>query len=329
MSSVRHNFLLAAVLALAGFSGQALAESGGRTDWSWLTSSLAAAHRANFSGTFVYQHGNRVETSRLIHLVEPGGEYSHLESLDGPHRELVSHGKQTWYLLDDRQAVRMVKQGERRAFPDVLPEHLADLSQRYLIVEAERVRIAGYDTQAVIFQPRDALRYARKVWIHRDSGVVLKAATLNEKNAVVEQYAFTQLELGGNPDRSWLASSNALIQAAGGQAAANWQMLPESAGWVVDQLPAGFARVAELRRQLRDKQPPTLQMVFSDGLAGVSVFVDVARGDEAESNGLSSHGAVNLYRRLLADGSFRITVVGDAPPRTVMQIAESVRYAGQ
>ena len=314
---------------MAGFASPVQAESLSRPDWSWLTNSVAAAHRANFSGTFVYQHGNRVETSRLTHLIEPSGEYSHLESLDGPHRELVSRGKQTWYVLDDRQAVRLAKQGERRAFPDVLPEHLADLTQRYLVVEAERVRIAGYDTQAVIFQPRDALRYARKVWIHRESGVVLKAATLNEKGAVVEQYAFTQLELGGNLDRDWVASSNALIQAAGQQEAANWQMLPDSAGWVVDQLPAGFRRVAELRRQLRDKQPPTLQMVFSDGLAGISVFVDVARGDEADSNGLSSHGAVNLYRRVLADGSFRITVVGDAPPRAVMQIAESVRYAGQ
>jgi sigma-E factor negative regulatory protein RseB len=63
-------------------------------------------------------------------------------------------------------------------------------------------------------------------------------------------------------------------------------------------------------------------MVYSDGLATVSVYVEQLPAPEDAFNGLSTMGAVNAYGRLLE--GHQITVVGEVPPVTVELIARSV-----
>src|SRR5215831_4498352 len=60
----------------------------------WLTRAATAARELNYVGTIVYQHGNYVETSRLVHLFDAGEEYDKLVNLEGPPREVIrSHGE--------------------------------------------------------------------------------------------------------------------------------------------------------------------------------------------------------------------------------------------
>ena len=99
-----------------------------------------------------------------------------------------------------------------------------------------------------------------------------------------------------------------------------------ASGWRVDALPDGFKKIAEVRRQLRGKDAPVIQMVFSDGLAGISVFIEKSDSDEDDHEGLSSQGVIQVYSKLI-NGQL-ITVVGEVPPRTVMQVADSVRNGG-
>src|SRR5574340_152388 len=103
--------------------------------------------------------------------------------------------------------VQVGSQQRRNRFPSLLPDQLSALSANYQVKEVGTERVAGYNTQAILFQPKDSSRYAHKIWVHTDSGLLLKAAVLGDKNQLVEQYAFTQLQIGGNVDRSWLKSS--------------------------------------------------------------------------------------------------------------------------
>ena len=41
----------------------------------WLKVVAFAAHQTDYSGVFVYQYGNHVETSRITHVVETDREY--------------------------------------------------------------------------------------------------------------------------------------------------------------------------------------------------------------------------------------------------------------
>ena len=301
----------------------------------WLKTVAFAAHQTDYTGVFVYQYDNRVETSRITHFVEAGGEYEKVESLDGPKREIIRHHGKVWNYHNHKMVQIDSHQG-RGGFPSLLPSQLTLLGSNYQAKLAGIERVAGYDAQAIVFQPRDSLRYTRKFWVHTDSGLLLKAAVLTEKNKVVEQYAFSQLQIGGKIDRSWLKravipelrdkdvhhhgdiSSSSLRVHKGG--------IRINSGWVVDAMPVGFQKILEIQRLMHGNHAPVIQIVFSDGFSAVSIFIEPDDGDEDDVEGLSSRGAVNIYHKVVY--GHLITVVGEVPPRTVMRVFDSVRHNG-
>lgn len=312
-----------AVLSLLLFVGNACAE-GRQVSLDWLKTLSFAGHQTDYSGVFVYQYGNRVETSRITHVVEADGEYEKLECLDGPKREIIRHNGHVWE-FHNHKMVRTSSQG-RGKFPSLLPEQLSALSANYQASQVGVERVAGYDAQVILFQPRDNLRYAHKLWAHNVSGLLLKASVLDDKKQPVEQYTFTQLQIGDGVDRSWIKSTPAMsaqAHARGENAAGG---VPVNSGWVVDALPAGFRKTMEIQRPMRGRHAPVTQLVYSDGLSAISVFVEPDDDDEDDANGLSSRGAMNLYHKLV--NGHLITVVGEVPARTVMQVGDSLRNNG-
>jgi sigma-E factor negative regulatory protein RseB len=292
----------------------------------WLKVVAFAAHQTDYSGVFVYQYGNHVESSRITHVVEADGEYEKLESLDGPRREIVRHDGRVWCLINQKME-QMDSRQVRKMFPALLPEQLSALSENYEARQVGTERVAGYNTQVIMFRPRDTLRYVHKMWAHTDSGLLLKAAVLGDKNQLIEQYAFTQLQIGGDIDRAWIS-----------EAVKNHERQPDiisgqlkggvsiNSGWVVDALPAGFKKTMEIERPMRGKSNPVTQIVYSDGLGAISVFIEHDDRSEDSQPGLISRGAVNLRHKAI--GKHLVTVVGEVPPRTVMQVLDSIRYNG-
>ncbi|MFZ5522940.1 MAG: MucB/RseB C-terminal domain-containing protein [Pseudomonadota bacterium] len=303
----------------------------------WLKTVAFAGHQTDYTGVFVYQYDNRVETSRITHLAEADGEYEKIESLDGPRREIVRHHGQVWSYINHKMVQVDSHQGHGR-FPSLLPDQLSRLGLNYQPKQAGTERVAGYDAQVIVFQPKDNLRYTHKIWVHTDSGLLLKAAVLTDKNQVVEQYAFTQLQIGGKIDRSWMSKTAASARKQGLSAGASGSELPEpgntgkpvaptSSGWVADAIPPGFQKTMEILRPMHGKHAPVTQIVYTDGLSAISIFIEPDDGDEDDVTGLSSRGAVNLYHKV--SDSHLITVVGEVPPRTVMQVFDSVRFNGK
>jgi sigma-E factor negative regulatory protein RseB len=78
-------------------------------------------------------------------------------------------------------------------------------------------------------------------------------------------------------------------------------------------------------RTLPGAEHPVEHMVYSDGLASVSVFVEPAEATDKELSGLSRMGAAHAFT-LILDGQ-QITAVGEVPPITVERIARSLRAA--
>jgi sigma-E factor negative regulatory protein RseB len=298
-----------------------------QTPANWLEIAAFAGHQTDYNGVFVYQFDNRVETSNIIHVTEANGEYEKLESLDGPRREIIRHDGQLWS-YNNHKMVQVGSRHERSGFPSLLPEQLSALSLNYQARLLGVERVAGYNAQVILFQPRDNLRYSHKIWVHTDSGLLLKAAVLGDKNKVVEQYAFTQLQIGGKIDRAWVKDCDAM--GAHGKVTSketNSDITDTNSGWVADMLPSGFKKTMEIMRRMHGKHAPVTQIVYSDGLSAISIFIEPNDEDEDDVDGLSSRGAVNLYHRVMDQNL--ITVVGEVPPRTVMQVLDSVRYNGK
>jgi sigma-E factor negative regulatory protein RseB len=342
--------LISFVILSFGLVSNASADPSWQSGMRWLETMAFAAHQTNYTGTFIYQYGSQVETSRITHVVDRNGEHGRLERLDGKRLEIIRNNDQVWCYVGDHKVRVQPYQGGRE-FPALLPEQLTLLNQNYQVkLEPGDDRVAGFHAHAILIKPRDSLRYIHKVWAHNDSGLLLKAEVLNDRGDVIEQYAFTQLSIGGNIDRSWITKGppgndspkqsvtsetstfrthrephqNELPQITH-EFPVGAKVVPVNSGWRVDGLPPGFKKIAEVSRQIHGKNGPVIQMVYSDGLAGISIFIEKSDHDEDDHPNLFSQGIIQVYSKPVDD--HLVTVVGEVPPQTVMQVADSVRYA--
>ncbi|MDP1635557.1 MAG: MucB/RseB C-terminal domain-containing protein, partial [Gallionellaceae bacterium] len=235
------------------------------------------------------------------------------------------------WLFSNGQRLRAERRQFRKIFPSLLPEQITALNENYSVRQEEEGEVAGYHAHTVVFQPRDGLRYTRKMWAHSDSGLLLKAAVLDRHGYIIEQHAFVQLTINGDFDRSWIIRETAPTEEADLQlrlsSLPQSDQVPEVVDWQVDFLPSGFKKIASMRRTFRENQEPVIHMVFSDGLAGISVFVEKVSGMSHFHSGLAGQGATHVYNRMVDDSM--VTVIGEVPARTVILVAESVRYAGR
>ncbi|MCE2998904.1 MAG: MucB/RseB C-terminal domain-containing protein [Betaproteobacteria bacterium] len=286
----------------------------------------AASRKVNYSGTFVYNQGGQTETSRIAHFVNPaGGVLERLETLDGPAREVIRTNDQVICYLPLTKTVLIDPRGSRQ-FP-VRLEQIQTLGQHYRVTLESTDRVAGVDCQWVALQPKDNLRYARRFCADIKTGLPLRARTLNEKNQVIESFTFSTLQIGGKFDRD-LVRSRYAAQSKGWKVERSELSAADSgdSGWVVGQLPAGFGKLMELRRSMPGKPGTTTShLVFSDGLAAISVFIEPLSQAKGKADGkpaLRHQGAVHVYTRNVAGHA--VTVLGETPAETVMQLARSL-----
>jgi sigma-E factor negative regulatory protein RseB len=320
---MRQAFWLPALFAL-GLSGGAAAEPLQQPEALALLQKIAnAARELNYAGTFVYQHGDRVETSRIVHFADGDNEYEKLETLDGPRREVIRNNDEVLCYYPDAKIVRSDKRIARRTFPALLPEQLPSLTEYYEIRKGELERIGGFDSQALVLEPKDAMRYGHKFWTDTASGLLLKARVLNERHNVVEQFSFTQVVIGAGVTRE-------MVQPSFTMRFPEWRLdrfatnaISEvESGWTVKNSPPGFRKILEMRRTKQGNSVLVTHLVYSDGLAAVSVFIEPSATRNRINEGLSQQGAINIYTRTVNDQI--VTVLGEVPANTVMQIGNSV-----
>jgi sigma-E factor negative regulatory protein RseB len=281
-----------------------------------------ATEKLSYTGTFVYQQGDRTETSRVTRLADASGQTERLEVLDGVPREIVRTRDEVKCYLPESQTVKVDRRAERRSFPAMLPEEITDLARNYSITRGESARIAGYDCESLALAPRDGLRYGYKLWFDGQTGMLLRARTFNERGEMVEQFTFTQLHIG-NVSRDKVRAKHA---------ARSWRVEDSSvtpadlagAGWSLPAPLPGFRKVVEVTRRLGESRPVG-QVVYSDGLAAVSVFIEPLAGRaEQVRPGPSRMGAIHIYTREVA--SHVVTVVGEAPAASVQRVANAVEF---
>jgi len=283
-----------------------------------------AARTLNYNGTFVYQHGERVETSRIVHFVDTDGEHEKLETLDGPRREIIRNNDEVLCYYPDAKVVRSQKRVVQRSFPALLPEQLSSITEFYTVRKGRTKRIAGFDSQAVILEPKDGMRYGHKLWAETNSGLLLKALTLNEAHQVVEQFAFTQLNIGSGVTKEMIDPTYQISFPEWRMDRFAHSLINETdTAWTVGDFPPGFRKILQMRRTKQGGRVDVTHMVYSDGMAAVSIFIE-SMPDRAVNEGLTRQGAINIYRRSIGDKL--VTVLGEAPAATVIRIGNSVSF---
>jgi sigma-E factor negative regulatory protein RseB len=290
----------------------------------WLARTSAAARELNYIGTIVYQHGDRVDTSRLVHMNDGGNELEKLVNLDGPAREVIRSRGEVRCYYPEAKILRIEPRSFRNAFPALSAIEQKALSENYEFRKAEAGRVAGLDAQAWQFEPKDELRFGHKFWVDNATGLLLKARISNERGELVEQFSFTDLSIGVKIDR-------AMVEPTWSATSSDWRMQKpplgdieaHDTGWIVGKTPPGFSKIVEGYRPLRNRQEPVVHLVYSDGLVAVSVFIErLGATHQPRPLGPSHQGGMNVYVRPFDDRV--VTVLGEVPPATVRQMAMSV-----
>lgn len=316
--------MLAVAAAPAWSQGGVAAAAGSADAMALLQRVYTATNRLSYSGMFVYQQGQQMESSRITRLFDSQGLHEKLESLEGVRREVVRTRDQVVCYLPGTQTKIIDRNVGQRSFPAMLTEQFRDLADYYTIRRGDQESVAGFDCQVLILEPKDRMRYGHKLWIDNATGMLIKARTVDETGAVVEQFQFTQLRIGGierDRVRSRFAAEgkNWRVEDSG---AAEARL--EDAGWVVRGMPAGFRKVTEMTRRLGGSSGVG-HIVFSDGLAAVSVFIEPAGARSAAApSGASRQGAINVYTRRVAN--HWVTAIGETPVENVRQMANAVEY---
>lgn len=317
-----------AFVCLFGVTSCAFAETTPQADnLNWLRRIATAAHQQNYAGVFVYQSGERTETSRVSHMVDENGEHERLDTLDGLSREVIRNNDQVYCFQPDKNVMLVEKRQSIQPFPSLLPKQLSELTENYQIRKGGMERVAGFDAQVITLEPKDSFRYMRTLWAEVTTGLLLKTNVRNESGGIVGQFSFTQLVIGGKIDKSQFVPRQDVpkTSVSGGAVPGRG----DGQVWEVTQVPPGFKKIVDINRTLPGKDGTVRHMVFSDGLATVSVFIEPAGKDKVEDGG-TLQGSFHVYTRLVSGN--RVTVLGSVPAATVMQVANSVamrKKAGQ
>jgi len=306
-------------LVLLLFAASARAEEANQ----WLARVAKAARELSYVGTVVYQRGTRVESSRLVHLYDGGKETEKLVSLDGPAREVIRNMGEVRTYFPDAQVVRVEPRTFRNAFPSVSSEQQKSLAQFYDFRALERERVGGHIADVVAFEPRDGLRYGHRFWSDVDTGLLLKARMVNDRGEVVEQFAFTDVQVNAKIEQ-------AMVEPSWPKVPPEWRVKQLSAGdvevhetgWGATRVPAGFGKIMEGYRKLQGRKNPVAHIVFSDGLVAISVFIEPFATASVPLGMRPGEGGLNVYSVKQDDNV--VTVMGEVPPATVRQIGNSV-----
>jgi sigma-E factor negative regulatory protein RseB len=304
-----------------GFACSAQAAAPG-DPMAWLTRAAQAARQVTFEGVYVHSNGERTSTVRVTHLNNGGEEHERIEPLDGASMEIVRRNDEMYCRFPDAKTVRLDPRITNRFFPAILAAPAETIAASYDVKLGKSERVLGYECQWIRLDPRDDLRFAQRLCSELSTGLIVRAKVLNARRQVIEQYTFTDLRLGARAARGDLKS---IFRAHNRQWLMDGQPRDETAnvdtGWMVARPPSGFRKIAELKRSLPGRAQPVSQIVLTDGVASLSVFVEPAsppRSIEASSE----DGTTAFYARPM--GEQLVTVLGEVPLHTAQLVARNV-----
>lgn len=272
-----------------------------------------------FQGVYVFQQGEQRENIHICRVIEDGVIHERREALDGSPREMVRNGDSiSLFITKGGAPASFDPRSNDRLFPRLLADNLPDVLANYHLRKGARARVAGVDAEVYELEPKDRWRYPHRFWVHPDSGLLLKAVTLGAKRETLELYAFSQLTLGAQVDRSLLKPVNPVKPVA-----IDSGSTPVSGAvrWEAKDIPAGFRLIRQSQRTLPGGNRRVLQYLYGDGVVTVSVFLESVQ--PGAPVGVVRQGVLSGFGRI--DGAYHIMAIGKVPPETSEQFAKAYK----
>lgn len=271
-----------------------------------------------------------MSSAKIWHICDGEQQMERVESLSGVPRSTFRRNDQIITFLPDTRTAVVERRESLGLFPELLKSADSSIAQYYSARQIGVERVAGFDAEVVLLQPKDNLRFGYKVWSEKKTGLVVMLQTLDVDGKVVEQVAFSELQLNAPVSMGKLAQ---MMDNTAGYRVERPELVKTTAsaeGWALKAPVAGFKPMSCYKRPAGASEVSanegTLQWIFSDGLASVSLFVETFDRRRHTQEGVSSAGATNTLTRRFSDKSAEwwLTVVGEAPIQTLSAFSQGL-----
>ena len=327
--------VLSALLAMNYVAAQApaaasLAEVRSLNDW------LLRMHQASFNrsyvGTFVVSASGNMSSAKIWHVCEGTQQVERVETLTGAPRSIFRHNDQVTTFMPDHKVARSEKRESLGLFPQLFASADSRIADFYKFRQEGLERVAGVDADIIMLVPKDRLRFGYRVWSERKNGLIVKLQTLDTDGKVVEEAAFSELQLDAPVSMNQLIQMMGKVQGYRLDKPVLVKTTAAAEGWTLKTPVAGFDPMSCYKRPasaaggaekgVTGEGP--LQWIFSDGLASVSIFVEpFDRQRHAQESALSLGATQTLTRHL---DTHWITLVGEVPISTLRLFAGALEH---
>lgn len=304
----------------------------------WLMRMHEASRRRAYIGTFVVSSGTQMSSAKIWHVCDGDQQVERVEALTGAPRSTFRRNDQVITFNADSKTALAEKRETLGLFPNFLKSSDSSISQFYAARQTGVERVAGFDADVVLLAPKDALRFGYRVWSEKKTGLVVKLQTLGTDGRVLEQAAFSELQLDAP------VSMGKLTQMMGnteGYKVEKPDLVKTTAlaeGWVLKNAVPGFKPMSCFKRVMASAEGAipenTMQWIFSDGLASVSLFAEAFDRQRHVQERLLVMGATQMLTRRLTEksgdrpgekvGDWWLTVVGEVPSHTLTAFAQGL-----
>jgi sigma-E factor negative regulatory protein RseB len=292
----------------------------------WLTRMHDASRKRAYTGTLVVSTGSAISASRVWHVCDGKQQMERIETLTGAPRTTIRHNSDVITFVPDEKIAWVEKRDSLGLFPELLRAPANQIPEFYGVRERGVERIAGHLSDVVEIVPKDGLRFGYRVWSEQHTGLVMKLQTVDVRGQVLEQLAFTDLQLNAPVQMKKLARLMKDTRGYEVHRPAMRKTTPEAEGWQVKGVVPGFLLMSCHTRepdQPTAHEPQSMQCVYSDGLASVSLFFEPFQATSAQPNtGFGAIGATHTTARQI--GPFRVTILGEVPPLALGQFAQAI-----
>ena len=294
----------------------------------WLRWSQEARSQHSFVAEFIYQHQDHVDTMRIWRSAHPdAGVQERLFSLSGEPREIIRDHEEVTCVLPSAQAVMVDRRHWQAPLDARLPDSLSDHEPHYRGRVIGEDRVAGRPTQRVAILAEDAMRYGYQLWFDQETGLLMRAELVSSEGDVLERVMMLDMELrdGLEPTElmSQLPQEGFKRVTARATPSADDQPI-DASSWSVADLPDGFQLHMEREQALPGRDQAARHLLFSDGIATVSIYIEAETPDEGMRGALRM-GAMNVYTTTM-DG-YQVVALGEVPSSTVERMATSLQRA--
>ena len=298
----------------------------------WLERIRQATDFSTYSGTFMVSASSGVmSSSRVWHVCADGHQIERIEALTGSPRVVYRQNADVRTFMVDDRVVRIDSRDMPRKFARTKGIDAESLAAHYEVeASGHDQRVAGMESDVLQLRARDAWRFSYRIWLDRKSGLMLKWQTLAPNGRVLEQAAFSDLEMSAPVG---VAQMQAMMNDVIGYRVVSEPRLPTTLavnGWLLPIPVDGFVLLSCEQKQKIHPQPARtamVQCVYSDGLASISVFLEPFSEERHRYEGQELRlGATHTLSGRVAGDSW-VTMIGEVPLATLRRFASAIKQA--